>query len=174
MSDDLTILRMLKEIEDLKLPDAEAIALTEDLNLAERINGDPDPTRGMFKRMLLSNARQTLLLHKSLRKLSVEHMQQCPVMKAAKNVNGVTVMPWEFTVTGGSDSAADAEGQSSVTIPLINITVKGRAARYVGASVAALVLVVAILLTNAATRKSVIADVAAAYRDKVSEVDGGE
>lgn len=82
------------------IPKAERDALADDLEFAQTINGDPDPTRQMMKRTLISGVRREMLAHErhmhsaaefkaTLRSELSAHVRNCPLAgKAGKDKDG--------------------------------------------------------------------------------------
>ena len=91
MSEDARI-EILKDalMESKLIPKAEKDALADDLEYAQTINGDPDPTRQMMKRTLISGVRREMLAYDrhastkadfetALRSALKDHTKNCPL-----------------------------------------------------------------------------------------------
>ena len=94
-------IELLKEAlkESRVIPKAEKDALADDLEYAQTINGDPDPTRQMMKRSLISGVRREMLAHErhaqatrdfavTLQKALKEHMENCAKIGGRKTEDG--------------------------------------------------------------------------------------
>lgn len=150
MSDDPRITLLLTDLQTAPgLGDSDRQSLAEDLQLAQTVNGNPDPTQQLLKRVLLTQVRTHITNAKNIARIEVtqaqglaaiaeSHGRQCPVQAEAKRRR---VDPEALVRSLGEDTAR-------IKIPVLGLSLSGASARLVSAALACTVLMLAVVFAR--------------------------
>jgi len=99
-----------KTLENADIPDEIRGGLADDLELAASINGDPDQTRQMFKRLLVSGVRRELASYQRPEKALALHVAKYhdePCGKTERVLRALRPFAWPLAVCAFSPFAPD-------------------------------------------------------------------
>jgi len=118
---DLQVENLQQDLHKLKsLPEVVKLGLLDDLQLVININGDPDRTQQMFKRVLFSVCRNSVQSHKQREEDAEKHQKDCVIASMVTyDEAGKPVMPWTLPNKDGRNvehEAWDANGRKTAGV----------------------------------------------------------
>lgn len=149
MSDDPRITILLTALQTAPgLGDGDRQSLAEDLQLAQTVNGNPDPTQQLLKRVLLTQVRTHITNAKNISRIEAaqaqglaaiaeSHGKQCPVQAEAKR-RGIDA---QALVNGLGETAR-------IKIPVLGLSLSGASAKLVSAALACAMLMLAVVFVR--------------------------